>query len=78
MLRARLGPAVDAEDAPNGFGGHADQERILERDLPRLRAVLLGRRHCLGSIAAILTPLTPTPDGCANLHPYDAQNPSNT
>lgn len=28
-----VGPAVDAEDAGRGFGGHADQERILERDL---------------------------------------------
>ena len=28
-----VGPAVDAEDAAKGFGSHADQERILERDL---------------------------------------------
>ena len=28
-----VGPAVDAEDADKGFGSHADQERILERDL---------------------------------------------
>lgn len=28
-----VGPGNDAEDAPMGFGGHADQERILERDL---------------------------------------------
>jgi hypothetical protein len=28
-----VGPGNDAEDAPKGFGGHADQERILERDL---------------------------------------------
>ena len=28
-----VGPAVDAEDAGKGFGSHADQERILERDL---------------------------------------------
>jgi len=40
-LRARgvqcygIGPAVDAEDAPKGFGSHSDQERILERELYR-------------------------------------------
>jgi acetylornithine deacetylase/succinyl-diaminopimelate desuccinylase-like protein len=40
-LRARgvqcygIGPAVDAEDAPRGFGPHSDQERILERELHR-------------------------------------------
>jgi acetylornithine deacetylase/succinyl-diaminopimelate desuccinylase-like protein len=28
-----VGPAGDAEDAAKGFGGHSDQERILERDL---------------------------------------------
>jgi acetylornithine deacetylase/succinyl-diaminopimelate desuccinylase-like protein len=28
-----VGPAVDVEDAAKGFGAHADQERILERDL---------------------------------------------
>ena len=28
-----VGPGSDAEDAPKGYGGHADQERILERDL---------------------------------------------
>ena len=28
-----VGPAVDAEDADKEFGSHADQERILERDL---------------------------------------------
>jgi acetylornithine deacetylase/succinyl-diaminopimelate desuccinylase-like protein len=30
-----FGPAVDAEDAPQGFGPHSDQERILERELHR-------------------------------------------
>lgn len=40
-LRARgvqcygIGPAVDAEDAPRGFGSHSDQERILESELYR-------------------------------------------
>jgi len=40
-LRARgvqcygIGPAVDAEDAPKGFGSHSDQERILESELYR-------------------------------------------
>ena len=28
-----FGPAVDAEDAPQGFGPHSDQERILESEL---------------------------------------------
>ena len=28
-----VGPGNDAEDAPKGFGSHADQERIRERDL---------------------------------------------
>jgi acetylornithine deacetylase/succinyl-diaminopimelate desuccinylase-like protein len=30
-----IGPAVDAEDAPKGFGSHSDQERILESELYR-------------------------------------------
>jgi acetylornithine deacetylase/succinyl-diaminopimelate desuccinylase-like protein len=30
-----VGPAVDAEDAPKGFGAHSDQERILETELHR-------------------------------------------
>jgi acetylornithine deacetylase/succinyl-diaminopimelate desuccinylase-like protein len=30
-----MGPAVDAEDGPKGFGAHSDQERILERELHR-------------------------------------------
>lgn len=40
-LRARgvqcygIGSAVDAEDAPKGFGAHSDQERILESELHR-------------------------------------------
>lgn len=40
-LRARgiqcygLGPAIDAEDGPLGFGSHSDQERIIEAELYR-------------------------------------------
>jgi acetylornithine deacetylase/succinyl-diaminopimelate desuccinylase-like protein len=40
-LRARgvqcygIGPAIDAEDAPQGYGSHSDQERILESELHR-------------------------------------------
>ncbi|MBK7928741.1 MAG: M20/M25/M40 family metallo-hydrolase [Bryobacterales bacterium] len=40
-LRARgmacygIGPAVDTEDGPKGFGAHSDQERILESELYR-------------------------------------------
>ncbi len=40
-LRARgvacygIGPAVDAEDGPKGYGAHSDQERILEAELYR-------------------------------------------
>ena len=30
-----IGPAVDIEDAPKGFGPHSDQERILESELHR-------------------------------------------
>ena len=30
-----IGPAIDAEDAPKGFGSHSDQERILEAELHR-------------------------------------------
>jgi hypothetical protein len=30
-----IGPAVDAEDGPRGFGAHSDQERILEAELHR-------------------------------------------
>jgi acetylornithine deacetylase/succinyl-diaminopimelate desuccinylase-like protein len=30
-----IGPATDAEDAGKGFGGHSDQERILESELQR-------------------------------------------
>jgi acetylornithine deacetylase/succinyl-diaminopimelate desuccinylase-like protein len=41
QLRARgvecfgIGPAVDMEDGPKGFGMHSDQERLLERELYR-------------------------------------------
>ena len=40
-LRARgvqcygIGPAMDVEDGPLGFGAHSDQERILESELHR-------------------------------------------
>ena len=30
-----IGPAVDIEDTPKGFGAHSDQERILESELLR-------------------------------------------
>jgi acetylornithine deacetylase/succinyl-diaminopimelate desuccinylase-like protein len=30
-----MGPAVDVEEGPKGFGAHSDQERILERELHR-------------------------------------------
>jgi acetylornithine deacetylase/succinyl-diaminopimelate desuccinylase-like protein len=30
-----IGPAVDVEDGPKGFGAHSDQERILEVELHR-------------------------------------------
>jgi acetylornithine deacetylase/succinyl-diaminopimelate desuccinylase-like protein len=30
-----IGPATDVEDGPKGFGGHSDQERILESELHR-------------------------------------------
>ena len=30
-----VGPATDFEDAAKGFGGHSDQERILESELYR-------------------------------------------
>ena len=30
-----LGPALDSEDGPKGFGAHSDQERILENELYR-------------------------------------------
>lgn len=30
-----IGPAIDLEDAPKGFGAHSDQERILEAELHR-------------------------------------------
>ena len=30
-----IGPAVDAEDGPKGFGAHSDQERILESELQK-------------------------------------------
>jgi acetylornithine deacetylase/succinyl-diaminopimelate desuccinylase-like protein len=30
-----IGPAIDIEDGPKGFGAHSDQERILERELHR-------------------------------------------
>jgi acetylornithine deacetylase/succinyl-diaminopimelate desuccinylase-like protein len=30
-----IGPAIDVEDAPKGFGAHSDQERIIEAELHR-------------------------------------------
>lgn len=30
-----IGPALDVEDGPKGFGAHGDQERILESELHR-------------------------------------------
>jgi acetylornithine deacetylase/succinyl-diaminopimelate desuccinylase-like protein len=30
-----IGPATDLEDGPKGYGGHSDQERILEEELHR-------------------------------------------
>lgn len=30
-----IGPAIDAEDGPNGYGAHSDQERIVESELQR-------------------------------------------
>jgi acetylornithine deacetylase/succinyl-diaminopimelate desuccinylase-like protein len=30
-----IGPAIDTEDSPKGFGAHSDQERILEAELYR-------------------------------------------
>ncbi len=30
-----VGPALDQEDGPKGFGSHSDQERILENELYR-------------------------------------------
>jgi acetylornithine deacetylase/succinyl-diaminopimelate desuccinylase-like protein len=30
-----VGPAIDEEDGPKGFGAHSDQERILESELYR-------------------------------------------
>jgi acetylornithine deacetylase/succinyl-diaminopimelate desuccinylase-like protein len=30
-----IGPAIDTEDSPKGFGAHSDQERILESELHR-------------------------------------------
>ena len=30
-----IGPAIDLEDGPKGFGPHSDQERLLESELHR-------------------------------------------
>ena len=30
-----IGPAIDIEDGPKGFGAHSDQERLLESELHR-------------------------------------------
>ena len=36
-----IGPAVDLEDGPKGFGMHSDQERLLESRALSVRAVQL-------------------------------------
>jgi acetylornithine deacetylase/succinyl-diaminopimelate desuccinylase-like protein len=35
-----IGPALDTEDGPKGFGAHSDQERILEVELHRFTRFL--------------------------------------
>jgi hypothetical protein len=30
-----IGPAIDVDDAPKGYGAHSDRERILEKELYR-------------------------------------------
>ena len=35
-----VGPAVDQEDGPLGFGAHSDQERIVEDELYRFQRFL--------------------------------------
>ena len=30
-----IGPAIDMEDGPKGYGMHSDQERLLESELHR-------------------------------------------
>ena len=49
-----VGPAIDVEDGPKGFGAHSDQERINEAELLPVRALLLRRRRRPGAFA--LTP----------------------
>ncbi len=44
-----IGPALDIEDGPKGFGAHSDQERILESELHALRALQLGRGRRSGA-----------------------------
>ncbi len=39
-----IGPAIDTEDGPKGFGAHSDQERILDERAPPLRALPVRRR----------------------------------
>jgi acetylornithine deacetylase/succinyl-diaminopimelate desuccinylase-like protein len=34
-----VGPAIDSEDGPKGFGAHSDQERILISELHRFMRV---------------------------------------
>ena len=40
-----IGPAIDIEDGPKGFGAHSDQERILESRAAPLRPIPLDGRH---------------------------------
>jgi hypothetical protein len=39
-----IGPAIDMEDGPRGFGAHSDQERILESELHRFVRLQLGQK----------------------------------
>jgi acetylornithine deacetylase/succinyl-diaminopimelate desuccinylase-like protein len=55
FLRARgiqcygIGPAVDVEEVPKGFGPHSDQERLLESELHRFVRVHWEIVHALAS-----------------------------
>ena len=44
-----IGPMIDKEDAPKGFGAHSDQERHPGRCVIPVRAVQLGNRYDAGS-----------------------------
>ena len=47
-----VGPAIDIEDGPKGFGAHSDQERINESELYRFVALLLRHRRDLARATA--------------------------